>query len=126
MTRRYAYMVAGVQLGAGINGLALLSRFRTKPYEPAYRLGNLLVPGNPALWWSCLLVVLSVAAIVSVYFRNDRFTRHFFAALFAWWIFWAFLYAVSILDGGGPWGMWLALMSVVGNSRPVIAPSLSD
>jgi hypothetical protein len=128
LTRRYAYMVAGLELGAAVTGLLLpASHFQGASYAPADRLLGHLVPGTPSIWWSWLLVVLAVAALGSIHLRNDRWTRHFFAALCSWWVFWAVLYAAAWSNPtSGPWGPWIAAIAVVGNSRPVIAPSLSD
>jgi hypothetical protein len=130
LTRRYAYMVAGFEFGAAVTGLVLpASHFQGVSYNPADRVIRSVfhLPGNPSTWWSWLLVILSVTALVSIYLRNDRWTRHAFAALCGWWVFWVVLYAAAWHNpGAGPWGPWLAGIAVVGNSRPVIAPSLSD
>jgi hypothetical protein len=130
LTRRYANMVASLELGAAITGLILpTSHFHGVSYTPAARFVKdvLHLPGDPSTWWSWLLVTFSVAALVSIHLRNDRWTRHFFAALCSWWVFWAVLYAAAWSNPtSGPWGPWLAAIAVVGNSRPVIAPSLSD
>jgi hypothetical protein len=129
-TRRYAYLVAAGDLGAAVTGLILpRSHFQNVTYEPAARLvtRGLHLPGDPSVWWSWLFFALSVTALTALYRRHDRWTRRCFTALCAWWLFWVFLYAAAWHNpGSGPWSPWLALIAVIGNSRPVIAPSLSD
>lgn len=130
LTRRYAYLVAAAELGAGVTGLILPdSHFHGISYAPADRLVThfLHLPGDPSTWWSWLIVILAAAALFAIYHRNDSWTRTCFAALCGWWVFWAILYAAAWGNpNSGPWGPWLALIAAVGNSRPVIARPLSD
>lgn len=124
LTRRFAYIVAGTQLGAGVTGVILSSNFATVSYRPARELLSFL-PGNPGLWWSGLLAILAFAALVGLVAKSAH-TRTAFALLCGYWGFWTALYAAAwFTPGAGPWAPWLALMCVVGNARPVVAPKLS-
>lgn len=120
LTRRFAFTVALVQLGAGITGLMLAdTRFRGSTYQPAKQLLSFL-PGDPGYWWSGLLLILSAAAVVLLCARSSS-ARTAFALLCGYWTFWAVLYAWAWPSpGSGPWAPWLAAMCAVGNARPVV------
>lgn len=125
LTRRFAYTVAGVQLGASITGLVLgASHFAGVSYQPARDAFGWL-PGDPSTWWSIILGVLAAFGLVALRFGNARLCRWAFALLAAYWVWWTVLYALAWPNpGSGPWAPWLALMCVVGNARPVVARSL--
>lgn len=125
LTRRFAQILACVQLGAGLTGIILASRFGGVSYRPARDLLDFL-PDNPGTWWSALLAVLALGALVALHFRS-RAARTMFALLCGYWTFWIVIWAYAWSSpGSGPWAPWLALMCVVGNARPVIAPTLKS
>ncbi len=128
LTRRYAYTVALVQLCAGLSGIILgASHFAGVSYKPATKLLSFL-PGAPSAWWSGLLATLALAAILVLRFHNDSRVRSVFALLTGYWVFWALLWTAAWFQKGpaGPWAPWLALMCVVGNSRPVLTATLAE
>jgi hypothetical protein len=125
LTRRFAQIVAGTQLGAGITGIILSANFNANvSYKPARELLSFL-PGRPGLWWSALLALLALTALVALAAKSSH-TRTVFSLLCGYWGFWTVLYAAAwFTPGAGPWAPWVALMCVVGNSRPVVAPTLN-
>jgi hypothetical protein len=122
LTRQFAYIVAGIQLGAGVTGMILSDRFSGPSYKPARDLlGHL--PRGPGIWWSALLTLLAVAALVMLRFRHQH-VRTAFAFLCGYWGFWLILWTAAWSQpGSGPWAPWIALMCIAGNARPVVAPA---
>jgi hypothetical protein len=125
MTRRFAFIVACSELGAGVTGVALSYRFSGPSYKPARELLSGL-PGNAGLYWSGLLVVLSLWALWAL-LRKSASARTPFAFLMGYWSFWLVLWSVAMATpGSGPWAPFTALIWMVGNARPVVAPTLRD
>jgi hypothetical protein len=122
LTLRYATIVALGDLGAGCTGMLFWRRFNGNSYKPALQLfGSIPYPG---LCWAALLVGLSLTALVALAVRSP-YMRTAFALLMGFWGFWAVVWWYALIAGdGGPWGPWLALIAILGNSRPVVAPTL--
>lgn len=122
LTRRYAIGVAALQLTAGIVGLSSgASHFSAASYQPAKNMLGFL-PGDPSRWWCAILVILSSAAIFAVITRRSVLARNVFALLCGYWMFWAVIFIVAFATNptGGPLAPWLALITIVGDSRPVL------
>lgn len=123
LTQRYAMVVAALQLGAGLTGfITPASHYSGIAYEPARRLLTFL-PGEPSKWWTGLLTVFAAAAVLSILARNQKHARTAFALLCGYWVFWAVIFATSFVQSptGGPLATWLVLITIVGDSRPVLA-----
>lgn len=117
-----------VLLVDGLLSLAWLfgdpNRSKGPAYKPVRELITGWLPGEPSRWWGGILLFLVLGALVWIYCGSEIGARRWFAALTGYWACWAvaYLWGVATQPHAGIVPIGYALMCVVGNRRPAIAP----
>lgn len=109
-------------------GIGWLLGAPNRTMTPAYRPARLLLnplPGDAARGWGSILLVLAALAALAMLLGADHMVRWAFAALAGYWAFWTFLFAASALTEphAGLVSVGFAFMCLIGNVRPVFAPT---